>query len=138
VVRETQSSQKGPFSRNDWSEETRQVSTTWDHTVDTGMNGMQMKAKTVDTYDGLHDVDGTPTHRITSRVEMTMNGGMMGLPMALRKQENTGTLLFNGKDGRLTSVKARTSLTMEMDAGGQRVEQDMVGDTTITLTPRVP
>ena len=112
--------------------------TTWDHTVDMGMNGMQMKAKTVYTYDGLHDVDGTPTHRITSRVEMTMNGGMMGLPMALRKQENTGTLLFNAKDGRLTSVKARTNLTMEMDAGGQRVEQDMVGDTTITLTPRVP
>jgi len=64
--------------------------------------------------------------------------GMMGLPMALRKQENTGTLLFNAEHGRLTSVKARTNLTMEMDAGGQRVEQDMVGDTTITLTPRVP
>lgn len=115
-----------------------QRGTTWQQTADMGMSGLPMKSTITFTYEGLDDSSGRQAHRVSQRSDMSLGSGPMGLPMTLKSQENTGTLLFDATGGYLSASTARMKMTMEIEAGGQRVEQDIVGDITLAVTPRKP
>lgn len=97
-----------------------------------------MKTTITFTYEGLDDSSGRQAHRVRQRSDVSLGSGPMGLPMTLKSQENTGTLLFDAAGGYLSASTTRMKLTMEIEAGGQRVEQDVVGDITLAVTPRKP
>ena len=111
------------------------VGKSWDSSIDMNMNGMAMKTKNTYTYEGTEKVDGKELHKFGIKIDMAIEGGPQGIEVSVKDQDNGGVVYFDAQEGRIVSATSKQKMTLEMNAQGQQIEQEMDGTVKLTVTP---
>lgn len=94
----------------------------------------KMKADTSYVYQGEEERDGRILDRF--RVDLILafaeDAGMPGMKIKLKDQDCSGTMYFDNRAGRLVETQITQKMTMEVDMGGQQMDQAI--ETTMRLT----
>jgi hypothetical protein len=111
------------------------VGKSWDSNIDMNMNGMAMKTKNTYKYEGTEKVEGKELHKFSIKIDMSIEGGPQGIEVSVKDQDSGGVVYFDASEGRIVSATSKQKMTLEMDAQGQLIEQEMDGTVKLTVTP---
>jgi hypothetical protein len=109
---------------------------TWSHQA-TLKNAMFGKAQ-VDTtfrYEGEEDRGGKPLEKIASTMKMQFGEKIGQANIAVKQQDNRGTIYFDNTAGRIIESTGKTRMKIEISIAGMKLDQDMEMTIEMKLQP---
>ena len=111
------------------------IGTTWEVDAEVKMGPIVLETKTSYEYRGVADVDGTPYHVIKGKVSMSFpEGAVQGAEIEVLSEDTNVVMLFDGNAGRMVKSTLDQNMEMEIVAGGQTIQQNVVQKMDITVT----
>jgi hypothetical protein len=112
----------------------------WSNSVSVKMPfGGEQVTRTTYTYRGPKMVDGKSLQQIDVMSKMTIEADDDAqVPITIKSHKGAGTILFDNQAGQLQSTTLTQTTVMQIDAGGQKIDQTVKVIVTVEQKPTSP
>ncbi|MEM7784685.1 MAG: DUF6263 family protein [Planctomycetota bacterium] len=108
----------------------------WTQSMELMMGPANVVSDNSYTYLGVTELNGTPVHVISGKVEMAFPDGIQGMDVDIPEQDSTIKFYFDGNKGRMVKTTLDQNVSMEISGGGQNLSQILKQKMTLDISDK--